>query len=334
MFLQKIFCILLIISVSGAVDSTFANTNQNTSQQDTQNTNQQAAQQAMMMGTMAIGAGTGMIAAGMAQKPPNGALIAAGAALVAAGIAGIMAAQKMAKNAGVAGSNSGNMNSLNPSPGAYYGGLGSKDPTGIANENGLPLAGPGNQIKVDPSFLKNDPRAAAIFADLQKKAGMSIDDLMNGLGRGKTVGDMLAGANKGVSAAKIDSAIAQAKPMSNVGVMNKLGLTPGELEALAKKAQENTYAIGEGGGRSTSANKNEGFGNLFGANEPKSDMLSDLKADLKVSPDIKAALEKKDGSSMSIFEMVNRRYKVKSFELFGIEKKALDPTKENPFDVR
>jgi hypothetical protein len=313
------------------------------SQQDSQNAaqaeNQQKANQANILGILAITMGSTMILTGMSSTPENGALIAAGAALVAAGVAALLAAQKMAKNAAIAGAYGQDLSSLNPQGNTQFGGLGSKDPTGIADENGNPLVtgstspGIASGIKIDPALFKSNTSAQSIIDEFRKKSGMGAEDLIRGLERGRSLGDILSGAKKGISSAQVNGALSGASSMNSEAVLGKLGISKDELADLAKKSEEFTYEVGASKGLPAPKTTNQGFGDLFGAHENSKDMLSDVLPQKKidVSPEVKDALQKQEGDGVTLFQRVSNRYKEKSFQMLGVPKREVLPVSpENP----
>lgn len=289
------------------------------SQNDAKNENDDGSQQSSMLGMMAIAAGTAMMATGaaMMSSPPSAsagaALMAAGAALLAAGMAGMAAAAQMAKNAGTAGGYQNNLETITTSP------VGGKDTPG--------------KIKIDPSLLR-DPKAEAIFSDLKNKTGLSVEDLAKGLNDGKSIGEMIA-KKGGVSADKINAAIANASPLGSQEAMEKLGLTPEELAAMAKNASqgEDSYAQTGASDRKPASAANTNYDALFGAGS-KDQTGAGTFASLdgtKVSQEVQEALDRKGLTGKSIFEMVHTQYKRKTPMMFGVQEGKSKSLTENPF---
>lgn len=291
---------------------------QETSQKDTEKLNDSGSQQSSMMGTMAIGAGMAMIAAGMACSPsPCTGLIAAGAALVMAGMQALSAASKMANNSGISGYNAGNLGSIS--------GL---DPV----KTNLGKNGPGASIKIDPN-LTRDGKVGMIFDDFEQKTGISREELAEALAAGKSPSEIMAAAGKFGSQDQLDKILADnaaaGSAMTQDELMNKLGLAP-EYMLVASTADESAYSAASVGASRSPSSTTNGLDGLLGAKaDPNAGVFGNK---LGLSPDVQAALDRNGITSRSIFQMVSDQYKRKTPMLFGVP--ARQPSShgvENPF---
>jgi hypothetical protein len=308
--------------------------NQENSQGDTKDLNNSGAQQSMMLGMMATAAGAGMVAAGMASAPPNGGLIAAGSALIMAGMMGMQAAGNMAQNAGAADWNDYKMQDLtHTTPGTNI-------DTGTHGTPG---------IDIDDSFTRTGKSGVA-FDDFENKTGIDRSDLVDGLKSGQSIASILAGSDKlkakGVTEAAVQNALDEAAagpPMSADDVMNKLGMTPEELAAMAKNSSgssegDGSYNLAGAGGaaaRNPASDATNSFGSLLGAGTGKDGLdgsvIGGALGKGALSSDVQAALDKNGITDRSIFQMVHQKYKVKTPMMFGESARKPSSATENPF---
>ncbi|MCO5142165.1 MAG: hypothetical protein M9962_03645 [Oligoflexia bacterium] len=313
------------------------NDNQNTTQQDTEDLNDSGSQQSTMLGMMAIAAGAAMVAAGMACAPaPCVGLIMAGMALIAAGMMGLMAAGMMGNNANTAGYRSGNMSGIT-------GSTATNTATGTGTN-----PGESGGIKIDPNLLRTG-QSGTVFDDLESKTGINRDDFVNAIGNGADPASMLANAPKlkglGVSEDALKGYLSDAQSSSLPGaddIMSKLGLTPEELEAMAKQnaafnatGEDNSYGAG-GGSRNPASNKsassNPDINSFLNANKDLGASVDKLGKDgMGLSPEVQAALDRNGITGQTIFQMVHTQYKKKTPMMFGVQQKKTISTSENPF---
>ncbi len=324
-------------STSTNSNTTAVTNNQTGSQANTQALNLQGAQQSVMLGTMAIGAGSAMVAAGYAGIVPNWGLIGAGVALIAAGVMSLNAAQKMAQNAARAGNNVGNMggstttavNTVPTQPGSST--LTPTNPGQIS----LNETEPGGGITIDPQLTRTG-RANEIFNDLERQTGMSREDFLNGLNEGKTPGDMLAGAGKlkGGSADGLNNMVKDAMGNGSAPTGSEL---LSQLGATSSDLGENSYAAGGAGGASRgpasgNANALAGLEGMLGKGDGAGGSSTLVgKGELGVSEDVQNALDRNGLTNLTIFQMVHTQYKKKTPLMFGIPARRASPTAENPF---
>jgi hypothetical protein len=312
----------------GSFSHCVKNDTQENSQTDTKDLNDKGAKQSMMLGMMATAAGAAMVAAGMACScpGPNGGLIAAGAALIAAGMMGMQAAGNMASNAGVSDYNDYKMNDITRPD----------NPTGTTTDPTKP-----GGIKIDDSFTRTG-KSGLVFDDFENKTGIDRDTLANGLQSGRSIADILAESDKakknGFSADKIASSLNGATPLGADDVMNKLGLTPEELAAMANKnnsmGEDGALAMGTGGSRSPASSASNSLDGLMGgANAPGTlDSASSAAGALGgLSADVQNALDRNGITDLSIFQMVHRKYKTKTPMMFGESARKPSSTADNPF---
>jgi hypothetical protein len=299
---------------------------QENSQEDTTNLNNSGAQQSMMLGMMATAAGAGMVAAGMASAPPNGGLIAAGAALIAAGMMGMQAAGNMANNAGISDWNDYKTGSLTPDT-----------LTGTSTDQPKSPGG----IDIDDSFTRTG-KSGLVFDEFENKTGIGRDALADGLKSGRSIADILAESDRlkkrGYDADKIASAMnsSGASALGADEVMNKLGLTPEELAAMAGKNDDSAYALGGSGGSRSPASTTASATSLdgmFGAGHTNSSATLEGFAGTagSLSSEVQNALDRNGITDLSIFQMVHRKYKTKTPMMFGESSRKPSSTAENPF---
>jgi hypothetical protein len=298
-----------------------AQTQQNAEQQ-TKDLNKEGQQKSNMLGMLAIAAGMGMIAGGVAMNASSKCrcagipLIIAGGLMVVSGMLGLQAGKKMGQNADTASGLSQGLSNISTAPlkGTKFG-----DDAGF---------------KVDPSLLRND-KAKSVLADLEKKTGIKPDDFIKGLEDGLTPAEMLGAQKKFGSAdqiqALIDKNTANASPLSQGEVMDKLGMTDGDLQGLGDDA--NAYAVGGGGGGAKKAEAGADLASLLGGgNSAASGDGSVNLANGKLSDDVQNALDKNGITGRTVFDMVRSQYKKKTPMLFGVnQKKPIAPGGDNPF---
>lgn len=306
---------------------TTQNADQENTQKDTEDMNDKSGNQSSMLGMMAIAAGAAMVAAGMAMVPPNIGLIMAGIALIMAGLAALAAAAAMGKNENKAKVNDGRMSAISggptPVPGSKFG-------------KGTGASG----IKIDPSLTRTG-KANSIFDDFEKKTGISRDTLAAGLMEGKNPAEILGGQGKmGMSASQMqsmmDKAAADGTGLGADDVMNKLGLTPEDMEMYGKNTgmgEGLEMPNGGGAGRGPTAASSNNFDSMFGAPKgPEGGPAYLGGAGLNLSPDVQAALDKAGITDRSLFEMVNQTYRKKTPMMFGVQPSTPNSISEsNPF---
>lgn len=299
---------------------------QENTQGDTKDLNNSGSQQSMMLGMMATAAGAAMVAAGMAPCPTpagcNVGLIAAGAALIAAGMLGMSAAGKMKNNSGEAGNNEYKMQDI---------------ASGNASGTSTTEKGNASGIKIDESFTRTG-KSGLVFDDFENKTGIDRDTLANGLKNGRSIADILGDSqklkNSGYDADKMAATINGASALGADEVMDKLGLTPEELAAMANKnagmGEDGALAAGTGGSRSPASASTAGLdGLLAGAATNAPATLGGVNGTL--SADVQNALDRNGITDLSIFQMVHRKYKTKTPMMFGETSRKPTSTTDNPF---
>jgi hypothetical protein len=330
--------------------ATTGTANQKFSQDDTRNTNDSGSNQSSMMGMMALAMGAAMVAAGMAMlTPPTTAagiaLIMAGMALIAAGMMAMSAAGNMANNAGKADFNSGDLSNIT---GGTYGNVNTRTSTRTTPGNATVGTGASKGIKIDPA-LSRSGKIGSIFDDMEKKTGIGREDFMDRVNNGEDITSILASTDASKKGKfgedKLRDALDKAKagdlPSGN-DLLNKMGMTPEELAALAKKNSgmsatgEDTSLNAAGGSRSPASGgsgSTPDINSLFpGRTEaPTPGFSANLTGSEAISPDLQAALDRQGITGRSIFQMVNSQYKKRTPMLFGVSERAVASPMENPF---
>ena len=307
-------------------------TQQKNSEQNNKANNDQGANQSTMLGMAAIAAGAAMVAAGVAMmaSPPTAAagaaLVAAGMMLIAMGMAALAAASQKNKNADKSGLNGNNLDNL---AGPYQSTISSMPSTSSAPDIGNSNVGNGGSssgIKIDPALTRTG-KLDTIFSDMENKTGLNRDAFVDAVGSGQNPLDVLANspamsgkpAGSSANLQKImDDTMAKGNLPSGQEVMDKLGLTPGDL--------------GSGGGADPNRNlasANANLDSLFPSNAPPTETKSAGTA-MKVSSEVQAALDRNGITGRSIFEMVHQQYTRKTPMMFGVQKDK-DGTSPNPY---
>jgi hypothetical protein len=173
----------------------------------------------------------------------------------------------------------------------------------------------GSGIKIDPALARNG-KMDGIFTDMEKKTGLNRDDMMKGLANGGNPLSMLASApafsgKPQASEANLqkmmDDTLAKGNLPSGQEVMDKLGLTKDDLSSNGGGADPNR-------GLASSAN----IDGLF-PDKPAAPTPEGFKNDMKLSPEVQAALDKNGITGRSIFDMVHAQYVKKTPQMFGVD---------------
>jgi hypothetical protein len=129
----------------------------------------------------------------------------------------------------------------------------------------------------------------------------------------------------------MDDATAKGSLPSGQDVMNKLGLSAGDLTGSAN-ASGNGVAGGGDPNRGLASTSGASLDSLFpGYNSVVPSDSKSSGTSMKMSPEVKAALDKNGITSRTIFEMVHTQYNKKTPMLFGVQKKQQSGTNANPF---
>jgi hypothetical protein len=308
---------------------------QKNSEQNNKANNDQGANQSTMLGMAAIAAGAAMVAAGVAMMaspptaPAGAALMAAGMVLIAMGMAALAAAAQMNKNANQSGVNGEHLDNLST---PYQSTISSMPSTNTNSEIGNSNVGPGGNttgIKIDPALTRVG-KLDTIFSDMENKTGLNREALLDAVGSGQNPLDVLANspamsgkpAGSSANLQKImDDTLAKGNLPSGQDVMDKLGLTTGDLGANS------------GGGADPNRGLASASPNLDGMFPGPSTTPSDGKNSgtaMKVSSEVQAALDKNGITGRSIFEMVHQQYTRKTPMMFGVQKEK-NGTSANPY---
>jgi hypothetical protein len=250
---------------------------------------------------------------------------------------GMSAAGQMANNAGISGYNAGQMGNLNPTvPGVTTPGTGITTPPGTVGAS-IDTPGSTSGIQIDDSFTRTG-KAGAIFDEFEQKTGIDRDEFAKGLKDGKSVADMLAASKNfgGSSADKLQGMFDGAQAMNANDVMDKLGLTPEELAAMAGKGEgemnlAGASSNGSGAMRNPASTGLDGLLGGLGNTPAAGDGTVGLKNG-SLSPDVQAALDRNGITDRTIFQMVRMQYRSKTPMMFGqAERSRQSATGTNPF---
>ena len=107
--------------------------------------------------------------------------------------------------------------------------------------------------------------------------------------------------------------------------MDKLGLSPGDLAQSASTAGDPNRGL-------ASNNSAVNIDSLFPGRSDPSGASSGDPNNMKLSPEVQAALDKNGITGRTIFQMVHSQYVKKTPLMFGVQQK-IDGSSTNPFSA-